>query len=95
MASEKKNLKIETDLKVDDVAQGDMAETANPVRQITNELAAVAQGGSATNLRALVSNLMPGNREEAEKYVAVLLRLRQAAEAAHQAATEAYSAVKP
>lgn len=65
-------------------------ERPQPIYEITREMARVANGASVQDLRELVAGLMPLDKTKAEQYVALLLRLRQAAEAAHQTATEGY-----
>lgn len=64
--------------------------TDETLTRLARELVIVAKGGSAIEIRALVQDLMPDTKVEAEEFLAIIRRMKLAAEALESSAHESY-----
>lgn len=72
--------------KIETVAPNAPGSADNCLAEIMRELSSVAVGGSATGIAERIREHFPAAKEEVQKLLSYLMRLRQATESAHQLA---------
>lgn len=68
-------------------------EALSPLSSVMLELEAVAEGGSMVQLRTIMRDVMPTDKEKARAFVHTLITLRKAAEATASLAQDTFYAV--
>lgn len=81
-------------IKKTEYGEGEESRRLLPIEEIGEELVRVAQGDPAVRLRQLVQRVYPRTgKEDSMRFLAVLTKLRQAAEVAYQSGSDVHAEI--